>query len=155
MEIKDAKSKIAAFLDLEGYQWQEEKDIPEGVQFALSFRDPLTNLLILAIQHYPHRIDIVSNVALANEHEEKYLSMAESDRQQLLSEIFMWVTPRDPKLLLHFTGKQGENSYSIVSHVYADEFSMSSFMSTVNKVTKSSVIARQIIQSRLGGATGE
>ncbi len=150
MEIKDAKSRITTFLELEGYQWKEEKDIPEGAQFVLSFIDSLTNLVILIIQHFSHRIDIVSNVQLSREHEEKYLSLPESDRQKLLSEIFMWVTPREPKLLFHFTGNSGDNGYTIVSHVYADEFSMGNFMSAVNKVTKSSVIARQIIQSRLG-----
>ncbi|RMG31663.1 MAG: DUF2299 domain-containing protein [Methanobacteriota archaeon] len=155
MNIKDAKNQVKAFLDLEGYVWQEEKDITDEIQFALSFRDPITNLLILIIQSFPHRIDIVSNVQLSSEHEKVYLSMSKSKQQELLAEIFMWVTPREPKLFLHFTGEKGDNRYSIVSHVYADEFGLGRFMSTLNKVMKSSVLARQIIQSRLGGVSND
>ncbi len=148
------KEEIKSFIQKANLLFKEEgisQETPLKFQFTIKYELINVQIVIGQLKDQAFRIDVVSVVKFSPIHEEALKRITEKDKMKMIDAIFFWLTPRDPEYLLNLEPEPPNSQpvYQVVLPIYEGELTFGRFMRTIAKVSKSSLIARRLIQTNL------
>jgi hypothetical protein len=123
-------------------------------QFKAKYFD--LTITILQVKEMNYKIDIGSSVGLSQEHMDIYNKLPNQERIRLKSNLFMWLTPRNPQFIINIDLPEKQEfefqpGFVVYLSIYEGDLTFQKFMENIDLVIKSAHLARKIIQDHLNG----